>query len=352
MYRTRIALGTSFVAAQFLTLPAVGQWNLFRPLAPAFLVGGVSPDGTVVVGSVEGRGAAYWTATGGVQLIGVPQSHALAASENGGAIIGYYWGYSPTGHLTSFLWTKSTNSHRIFEMPGGPAVEVVATDIASDGSRIVGTFDQPGTRRAFRWTPQGGYEILPLPAGAVSTDARATNDDGSVIVGAAELNDGRRLAIRWTVDGVETLGDWPGKFRHTQSLDVSGDGGVVVGHSWAEYDFRGFRWTDEHGFVDLGPVPGSDGGVVATSISRDGVLVVGQPLFIWSAAAGMRTVAQMLAEDYGFVLTDYELMSATIAGDGQTIVGNAVHLVDGTKLGYRIRLPIRKLQVAGQPARD
>jgi probable HAF family extracellular repeat protein len=186
---------------------------------------------------------------------------------------------------------------------------------------------------AFRWTASGGMVGLGMLPGATRSLAYGVSGDGLVVVGQSG---GVRIAgeaFRWTADGgMVGLGAFPTPWGPDQSVayDVSADGSVVVGQSGGLFAFaHAFRWTADGGMVDLGKVPGAGSTSIAYGVSANGSVVVGRnadyPIdlaFIWDATNGMRSLQDVLINDYGLDLTGWTLEEARdISDDGRTIVG-------------------------------
>ncbi len=81
--------------------------------------------------------------------------------------------------------------------------------------------------------------------------------------------------------------------------------------------------------VGLGDLPGGSFISIAADVSDDGSIVVGlgsselgEVAMIWDEINGMRSLKDVLENDFGLDLTGWELDSAQeISGDGTTIVG-------------------------------
>lgn len=86
-------------------------------------------------------------------------------------------------------------------------------------------------------------------------------------------------------------------------------------------------------FIGLGDLPGGTFDSEALAISADGLVVVGagnsalgSEAMIWDAANGMRSLQDVLVNDFGLNLNGWLLREATgISADGQTIVGFGVN---------------------------
>ncbi|MFM7711813.1 MAG: PEP-CTERM sorting domain-containing protein, partial [Microcystis sp.] len=85
--------------------------------------------------------------------------------------------------------------------------------------------------------------------------------------------------------------------------------------------------------VGLGYLPGGSFPSFALGVSADGSVVVGnsnsangQETFIWNSTQGMRSLREILTNDYGLNLTGWTLTEATgISADGLTIVGTGLN---------------------------
>ncbi|MFM6791056.1 MAG: HAF repeat/PEP-CTERM domain-containing protein, partial [Microcystis panniformis] len=153
--------------------------------------------------------------------------------------------------------------------------------------------------------------------------------DGSVVVGYSTSD---YEASRWTqATGTVGLGnlEWA---SFGEALGVSADGSVVVGYSsGSDSPFEAFRWTQQTGMVGLGHLPSVDFRFfsLASGVSGDGSVVVGysesangDEAFIWNSTQGMRSLQQVLTNDYGLDLTGWFLDRANaISADGLTVVG-------------------------------
>jgi uncharacterized membrane protein len=107
----------------------------------------------------------------------------------------------------------------------------------------------------------------------------------------------------------------------------------VVGHSSGAYGLEAFRWTQATGMVGLGFLPvGGFSVTAATGVSADGSVVVGHSgsgeVFIWNSTQGMRSLREILTNDYGLNLTGWTLTgtgTTRISADGLTIVGSGTN---------------------------
>jgi len=307
---------------------------------------GVSADGSVVVGQstgASGNEAFRWTqATGMVGLGYLPggsfSSGASGVSADGSVVVGS--SNSANNFLEAFRWTQGTGMVGLGYLPGG-GFGSGASGVSADGSVVVGSSDSANGNEAFRWTQATGMVGLGDLAGGISFPggfffSPGVSADGSVVVGSSNSD---LEASRWTqATGTVGLGnlEW-GSFGDASG--VSTDGSVVVGYSSNDSSFEAFRWTQQTGMVGLGDLLSSVDTFrffsIASGVSGDGSVVVGysqthnndgQEAFIWSSTQGMRSLQQVLTNDYGLDLTGWFLNEANaISADGLTVVGSGTN---------------------------
>lgn len=310
-----LAGSLSAQAAEFIPLGALPGESFYSEAS------GVSADGSVVVGvsySASGTQAFRWTRTDGMVGLGYlagggTASRAYGVSVDGSVVVG--WSDSSSGKQ-AFRWTQSTGMRSLGVLPPGNFSE--AYGVSADGSVVVGV-NYSASRsyvEAFRW--QDGV----MTGLGYETYARGVSADGSVVVGTGGLDE----AVRWEGGVMTGLRALPHD-TISHALDVSADGSIVVGVSGTGH---AFRWTQATGMVGLGFLPGySSSG--ASGVSADGSVVVGysasasgKQAFIWDQPHGMRSLVDVLIDDYGLgsELTGWSLRGATaISPDGRHIVG-------------------------------
>ena len=193
---------------------------------------------------------------------------------------------------------------------------------------------------AFRWTNEEGLVGLgSLSANRIST-GYGVSADSSVVVGEAGFANSTPTSVgiqvfRWTAaGGMVGLNDsLPENTYRSWGYDVSADGSVFVGE---KYNPQGevvrrneaFYWSAATGLVSLGDLPGGGYTSVVHAVSADGSVIVGMgstgspAAFIWDQTNGMRTLQNVLIDDYGLDLGGWTLGGADgISDDGKTIVG-------------------------------
>ena len=125
------------------------------------------------------------------------------------------------------------------------------------------------------------------------------------------------------------LGDLPGGGFSSRAHGVSANGSVVVGQSLSASGNEAFRWQDGK-MTGLGDLPGGTVDSIPTGVSADGSVVVGYGInalanyeaFIWDVDNGIRSLRDILVNDFSLDLTGWTLRQAYgISDDGRTIVG-------------------------------
>jgi probable HAF family extracellular repeat protein len=135
-----------------------------------------------------------------------------------------------------------------------------------------------------------------LAGGPVASEARASNDNGTVLVGYGATGTGITDAMRWTqATGMVSIGKLPGGSQ-ASAEGVNSDGSVIVG--WSNTATPGaqeaFRWTQATGMVSIGDLPTGSTSAVANDVSGDGSIIVGYgatsagtQAFYWTQTDGM-----------------------------------------------------------------
>lgn len=304
---------------------------------------GVSADGSTVIGTrinPSGHTEAFCLKDGSLTGLGVLPgangSTAHAVSDDGSIIIGksgdlaFRW---EDGIMTSLgdLLGEGLSGHRMA--------------ISADGSVVAGTADTgpygPGDHEAFRL--EGGQitglGILPDEWRSQATHVSA---DGTAILCWSDDPDGGPT-FRWkdgVVDLVGSVGGWP---FDCGTYGVSYDGSVVVGRTLAPLGFFGaFRW-DNGVFTDL-ELPSNSSGAIG--VSRDGSVVSGyldlnepenyKGVFWSEKNAWQYVVLNDLLDEAGIDREGYDLREPRVTSDGLTFVGYGAK--ENMLRLYRIRI--------------
>ncbi|RUL85281.1 HAF repeat-containing PEP-CTERM protein [Tautonia sociabilis] len=345
-----VAIASPAPAASF-----TGLGSFFGPNINGFLSGAnaVSADGSTVVGNSHVYGTPVpfrWTAAEGMTAVGgsySSYSEAYGVSADGSVVVGYQEGAPDQ----AVLWSADGRKIWLGRLPGsrgeGPMVSM-ARGVSADGSIVVGwsrASDGSWGNEAFRWTEAGGMVGLGALDGSFGSDAYAISADGSTIVGQSGAQ-----AFRWTeAGGMVGLGDLDGGSFISRAYAVSSDGRVIVGVGRSGSGDEAFRWTESGGMVALGDLDGGSVASRANAVSADGSIVVGygttslgQEAFYWDPVLGMRSLRQVLIDEFGLgaALSGWQLVTATgISANGEVIVGSGYN-PDGYLEAWIARLGI------------
>ena len=187
-------------------------------------------------------------------------SHSWGIAANGKAVSGMFWvdsnGDEPGRACRGwpFLWTPETGS-TVLSIPSDTRSSR-PNNMSDDGSTIVGWWEAEngtGFRRGVRWV-NGNFQEFSTPELEVG-EAQNVTPDGSTIVGmgAGEMGE----AWRWTRDGGLQILGRTGWLDSASANAVSDDGKIVAGYGgsfgWPgdAWGRRAFLWTPELGFVDF-----------------------------------------------------------------------------------------------------
>lgn len=212
----------------------------------------ISGDGSAVFGqSFDGPDAGMFRYRGvGTYLrVPIPQFWPKMswnhASQSGEAACGFLeMTQGPDSLTNAFRWTSETGV-QIIGRPGKSS----ATDISGDGNTVCGyTFDSPFVgAKAWVWTTSSGTRLLEdLPGtGDAGSGALGMSSDGRTVVGYS----GRFIdAVLWRDGVIETvIGKLEG-WSFAQATSVADDGRTVVGFG----DTGAFAWTSAGGIEPLG----------------------------------------------------------------------------------------------------
>ncbi len=307
----------------------------------------VSANGTFVTGcsySAQGLEAFVWSPMGGLISLGdlhggMFHSCGYGVTDDGRTVVGEAEG---TNGSVPFRWTLDSRMARLGSLSVSRNGPGNAFAVTPDGSVIVGeSQSRGGASEAFRWTAGTGMVGLgDLHGGFFSSTGHSVSADGLTVVGFSSSALGNE-AFLWrgppaaAVDGQGVmigLGELPGGKVGSTGWGVSPDGGVAVGGSISALaEPEAFRWAEATGMVGLGLLPGGLDSF-AHSASAGGTVIVGRAAraeglvaFVWTPAAGMRKLSDVL-EGCGINLSEWQLTIAYgVSADGRTIVGLGAH---------------------------
>ena len=262
---------------------------------------GVSDNGTVVIGRVQGASrllAFRWTPTTGMESLGSLgdfEYYPVSISGDGSTVVGLTSGTNTWGN---WIWRQETGMTRF--VPGfypdvvnvdgtsvlgrfpnyPPHLVRTADGFAKDlgnyqgrpvyawgmdptGSLVVGMteFSDPTSRRPVRWTEDTGWSELGLPTGWGGSFAVSASFGGARILGSATNPEGFQRAVVWgSTQGMIDIGNPPGIPTSNCRVignTISSDGRTVLGVYMLLDDpqgnFHWFIWTEHLGIQDLVP---------------------------------------------------------------------------------------------------
>lgn len=332
-------LSSSALAAEFQGLGFPPDADLYSRVRD------ISDDGTVVVGIAQNRywiPSFIWTEQNGMQVFGDPIpglpppwenytiSLAYNVSGDGNTVMGTV-AFDFSDLNTPVTWSEQSGYTVL------PLNHNLLRDLSYNGEYVAAAHHTGLGTEAVRWSAAGGIEVLgslTLPGYSPTSYAEAISADGSVVVGYGTIiSDGRYVPFRWTeAGGMVSLGHLPGETR-SYARAVSADGNIVAGESGPKI----FRWTQATGMVSLGTLEINNSlysSSTATDISNDGNTIVGSSYInfgggitrsyaiVWQATGGIRTLEDILVNDYAIDLQGWQLNYAVgVSADGLTIVG-------------------------------
>lgn len=340
------------LAAAALTQPAfAGEQAVFMGLGD--LPGGifqsatlgVSPDGTRVFGysnTVNGGQLFEWTLEDGMKpTLVLPLNHewhsaihVRGTSADGAVVVGS-GNHIGFGGEACYLSIAGGNLHGLGDLAGGTYFsEAAATN--QNGSVIVGRSDSTDGVQAFRWTLTNGMVGLgDLPGGSFESKAIAVNADGSVVTGTSLSAQGEEPFIWSDATGMTGLDGHPTNFIWSRAANISADGTTVVGTITRWFDpanpdpFHtyptGFFWTQASGmqYISSKSMNGTIYNFTPTNSTPDGSVIAGnvyqKDIFLWTERSGIR-----LLSDYpGIDLTGWKIDETLgVSDDGRVVVGS------------------------------
>ncbi len=220
----------------------------------------VSADGSVAVCSAHrppwGSYALRWTAETGVEDLGLPPGEgwdvavATRASADGGVVAGF--GARPASNEERiFRWTRETG---MVDLGIGPGRFSRILSLSADGREMFGAAGPARDIKdqAFRWTAESGFVSLGPVAPAGLSPRIEFVTPGLVVAGTLSPTPGLYRPFRWTAEGGLEIIDVFG--LDAQLTGISDDGSVISGIYFPGPGFessRPFIWTARGGAVDF-----------------------------------------------------------------------------------------------------
>lgn len=315
--------------------------------SPFIFDAGLSLDGTTVIGSTTfpdpfREALLRWTAGTGFQVLETlarPGNAAAGVSPDGSIVVGsfrvpgaYPNPNAPDGFLP-YRW--SSNGDLDFLPSLAPCTSTpcqfgAASGVSADGSVIVGRSSISSTTeetRATRWVNGVPQNLGSATIGGILSEATGVSPDGSVIVGIVRniVTFSHTNVFRWTqADGmviIGPIGTGPSAFPRA----VSADGAVIVGgiQMTPSDQIQPFRWTASNGF-EVFDMTG-----FAVAVNHDGATIavrgLNTPPQIWRSQSGLIPLSEMLL-NFGADLTGIEFSSiGGMSSDGNIILASGTH---------------------------
>ena len=326
----------------------------------------VSADGTSVVATgiqlFGGTGALFWDLDTDrkIRFGATPSTRSkltmtFPKATNGTVVVGST--FAPVEEETSkteaFMWTEAQGIKGLGDLPGGE-FESSANAISADGTVVAGTATSEKGTEAFVWTEAMGMRGLgDLSGGEYKSRANAISADGTVVAGTATSEKGTEAFVWTEAMGMKGLGDIPRGEFNSSVTDMSADGTVVVGRGNFEKrepgipGYEAMTWTEADGMQGLGHLPSDLPLSIARAVSDDGSTIVGisavrgneQEVFIWDNNQKMRSLKDVLEQEYSLDLSNWSLTEVSdISADGLTIVGSGFNWQERIYQGWAARL--------------
>jgi hypothetical protein len=258
-----------------------------------------------------------------------------------------YGGIATVNGNVPVVWTNRTSLPT--PIPGHPdpkliGIGIYATNI--DGTILAGTTHTYKTNKLgmFIWRAgvrkNMGWEfITQFPPGMDYGGLNDLNDDGTIGFGGSVWSDGSYQGIRWSkVQGIQALGDLPGGTLNSSLWACSDDGQLAVGHTVQLLNiYNASVWTPLNSWVSCGLLKPEHSGSGFIDVDHSGRVAVGTSDFVvpivdrtgilWNARDGMRSVKDVLVNDYG--LTEAAAWNLTdviaISPNGRYLAGGGLN---------------------------
>ena len=176
---------------------------------------------------------------------GSRQSEAMSVSGDGDVVAGY----GTTGRgMEAFRWTPDSGMNKLPDWKDKKTYAKVAEDVSRDGKFLVGRCDN-STRLGYRWSEETGFDLVEGFHKSFPSWPTVVSADGSIVAGFGYHPSYKTdVAFRWTEDGIEVLGKLSENWESSRPTGISDDGSIIVGN----YDSDdGFVWDRENGMRSL-----------------------------------------------------------------------------------------------------
>lgn len=361
--------GTCVVLASFsghANAAQPGFWILPRTETTIHLVSGISADGEVVAGTqripaTDTTLGYKWTRTGGIQTYSVDPAVSSVGGISSDGMYAVGWAYEPVKpQFRAFRRNLTSGTNELLPIPAGH-LSSIGRAASGDGRVVVGAAEYKPTgfprnlSQPYVWTPEtGSVAIGSVYPGNPFGTARGVSRDGATIVGESVLGAAINAFVWRRDDGIKALPGFGQGGEQTIAYLTSADGRVIIG------DYTSFatpssiiRWID--GKPDLLGVPFSTNPANIQCMSPDGSMfggyfnngTGGQTAFIWTAELGYQNLDDYLAPFNLSLPSGTKL--ATLAGvsdDLTTFTGYYTN-GEGNYQGYVVTIPTPHVAVVG-----
>jgi len=281
---------------------------------------------------------AQFLGLGGMAASNGIASGAIDISADGSVIVGHVG-------TEAFLWPVPTSGFGLGRLEGS-CCSSSARATSQQGTVVVGNSNSIAAggngREAFRWTQDTGMIGLGFLSkeSRFSSFAHGVSDDGAVVVGHSEDN-ARTQPFVWReatgMQPLELIAEDSINWVKNAAWNVSPDGNIVVGGMNNGPGWEAFRWTEGEGTVGLGAIDGGIGSV-AFAASYDGEVIVGESTsnegtqaFRWTAQTGMAGLGDLPGGDLTAAALDVTHDGSIVVGRGITEMGSTAFIWDGTR---------------------
>lgn len=213
------------------------------------------------------------------------ETRAFGLSADGSVAVGF--ASKQVGSIRrgfAAIWDSNNQIQPVADLPGATSSQ--ANGVSADGLTVVGTFVANSVGSAFKWTAQGGTQLLPTPVTFTGATASKVTTDGSIL--GSSFRTGTQRLTRWTSSGPELL---PLIQFATGSVFIgsSADGSLIYGTSFFGGSQRRTVWLNDvpYDFASLLSGLGTDLSMwdqietfTITGVSADGKTLVGSGLYM------------------------------------------------------------------------
>jgi uncharacterized membrane protein len=283
----------------------------------------LSADGVAVAGTARFNDGEnwhiapiVWTIESGVRPLD-PAPMGDAYLDAAGADFRSFGGTSTeSGGHAPFLWRDGVIEH--------PEATGALKGVSADLRFIVGNYlSRPDYNHGFLWSRETGQVDLGTIGDEEQSSALAVSVDGRIVIGES----GER-AFRWTLDGGAQVLELPARDSRSEARDISADGSVIAGRSttFERADWTPLLWIDGVPTPLDVLAPLEDNAVNA--LTPDGSVAVGKSgeAAIWSRDGKVRSLRSELSR-FSDDADSYDFSEALdVSADGSVVFGRAMDL--------------------------